>query len=279
MKQEFFDLDESWRLLAEALAAESMEARVVVWNDPVEWSSWDLVLANYMWGYVADRDPFLDWVRHVTSVTTLVNSEKVLRWNSDKRHMNQLAAAEVPTVPTKFVQPGGRWELPPQAFVVKPSVGSGGIDAARYDPGEARSAQAHVDRLHAAGQTVMVQPYQTAIDGEGETNLVFLGGTYSHAVRKIAAMHGKEAGERPWEQEVVTRAEATTEQRAVAEAALRTVYDQAGPIIYGRVDLVPGPDQRPRVLEVELVEPSLFLDLEPAAAALLASALRKGIQQ
>ncbi len=272
---EFVDLDDGWPALHTALAAVGFEARVAVWDDPqVNWSRFDLVVAMYMWGYVTFREAFFGWAEEVETVTGLVNSAAHMGWNSDKTYLADLAALGIPVVPTTWARPGEPWAPPAGDYVIKPTVASGGLGAARYRAGSRDAAEAHVRRLHQAGQTVMAQPYQRSVDIDGETALVFLGDRFSHAVNKSALL-AVDAGEidRLWEQEVITPTKATPGQRVVAETVMGAVVARLGPTAYARVDLVDDDQGHPRVLEVELVEPSLFLATAEGSALRLADVL------
>ena len=135
------------------------------------------------------RDDFLAWA---SSVPRLANPADVIEWNTDKRYLGELAAAGLPVVPTTWLSPGDVVVLPGSGrHVLKPAVGAGSLDAAAFsmhDAHEAAVAQAHVARLLATHQTVMVQPYLDAIDEHGETGLIFIGGEFSHAVNKSAML-------------------------------------------------------------------------------------------
>jgi hypothetical protein len=266
------DLDDGWPGLRRAVAALGLEPSVVFWDDPaVAWDSYDTVVCIYTWGYVVRRAHFLAWVDRVAAVTGLVNSAAVLHWNSDKTYLADLDAAGIPIVPTTWVPPGGRWRPPSDDYVIKPSVASGGIGAARYVTQTLEVAERHVHALHDDGFTVMVQPYQPAVDRAGETALVFLDGAFSHAVGKGALLRA-DVGvtERLWEQQVIVAVAPNEDQRTVAENVMGMVAHRFGPTGYGRVDLVDGHDGHPLVLELELVEPSLFLAHAPGAAHALA---------
>ena len=272
---EALDLDAGWPLLRDAAAAAGLAPSVAVWDDPgVDWTAFALVVVIYTWGYVTRRGRFLAWASAVARQTALVNPEPVLRWNSDKAYLADLAAAGVPTVPTTWVPPGAAWQPPARDYVVKPAVASGGIGAARFVARGVEAAREHVADLHRAGQTALVQPYLPAVDGEGETALVFLGGRFSHAVRKQGVL---EADVGPifglWERQVVAPRAVRADQLAVAEGALRAVRARVGPAAYARVDVVDAGDGRLVVMEVELIEPMLFLDLAPDAAPRLAAVL------
>jgi glutathione synthase/RimK-type ligase-like ATP-grasp enzyme len=268
---EALDLDAGWPLLRDAVAAAGLEPAVVSWEDPaVDWAEVDLVVANYTWGYVTRRERFLAWAAAVARRTRLVNPEPVLRWNSDKAYLAELAAAGVPTVPTTRVPAGAAWDPPARDYVVKPSVSSGGIEAVRYVDSAVDTARRHVERLHAAGQTVLVQPYLPAVDAGGETSLVWFGERFSHAVAKGPVLE-PDAG--PvfglWERQALAVRAPREDQLALAERALAA----AGATAYARVDVVDDADGRPVVMELELVEPSLFLHLVPEAAPRFAAEL------
>jgi glutathione synthase/RimK-type ligase-like ATP-grasp enzyme len=272
----FLELDDGWPSLRAALVVAGLEPHVTVWDDPtVAWHTYDLVVSMFAWGYVTRRREFVSWAETVTGRTRLVNSADVLRWNSDKVYLADLDAAGIPVIPTVWVHPGESWHPPSDDYVVKPSVASGGIGAARYVAQSVEMADRHVRRLHDAGQTVMVQAYQPSIDATGETALVFLGDRYSHAVSKAALLQ-PDAGltEGLWEREVISPIEARSDQRLLAETVMHAVVRRFGPTGYARVDVVDDDNAQPRVLEVELVEPSLFLTTAPGSARRLAAVLQ-----
>jgi hypothetical protein len=157
-----------WPLLRHALGAEGVDASTEVWTDPdVRWPTFDLVVAN------GARD-------------NIHRPDEFLRWSLDKRYLAALAAAGVPTVPTTWLEPDHPIDpetdlaLPHGEFVIKPAISGGGFETARYGDGETGAARAHLGRLLDAGRTVMIQPYQAAVDTLGEVGLVFLAGQFNH---------------------------------------------------------------------------------------------------
>jgi glutathione synthase/RimK-type ligase-like ATP-grasp enzyme len=248
----------------EALASRGIEAFSAVWDDgSVDWGRLDLVVVRSTWDYPARRDAFLAWAE---SVPRILNAPDVLRWNTDKRY---LAALGPQTIPTNFLEPGRPFVVPGFPFAIKPSVGAGSIGAARYDAGDER-AREHVARLHAAGQTVMVQPYVEAVDHEEELALHFVGGEFSHAIRKAALLpRGGEPGQGLFVEERISSAEPSDEELELAERTLEAVPFARRELLYARVDLLPGPV----VLEVELTEPSLYLAYGEGAADRFADAI------
>jgi glutathione synthase/RimK-type ligase-like ATP-grasp enzyme len=192
-------------------------------------------------------------------VPRILNSTRVFRWNTDKRYLATLALDMVPTV---FLQPGDHFMTPEAPFVVKPSIGAGSIGAARYDAGDER-AHDHVRNLHAAGKTVIVQPFLEAVDHAGEIALHYLDGVFSHAVRKAAMLpRGGDPGAGLFVEERISAAEPSPEELDLAEQTLDAVPFEREELLYARVDLLPGPV----LLEVELTEPSLYLGYAEGAA-------------
>ncbi|WP_158889979.1 hypothetical protein [Amycolatopsis anabasis] len=249
------------------------------WDDPeTDFAAAEVVVLRATWDYPDRRAEFLDWCE---SVPALRNAAPVVRWNTDKAYLADLIAAGVPAVPTELVEPGAAARWPDREFVLKPSIGVGSIGAARFAPGEADAAAAHLARLHDAGQTALLQPYQSAVDSSGETALVFFGGVYSHAFAKGAMLTGSTVdGSGLYVAEELGAAEPAAAERKLAEDALDAAADLLGilraELLYARVDVVRGDDGAPVVLELELAEPSLgFGQADRGAPLRFASAVRQ----
>jgi glutathione synthase/RimK-type ligase-like ATP-grasp enzyme len=275
------DLDDDLPALTAALGARRIAHEVVLWDDPgVDWARFDLAVVRSVWDYVHRRGDFLAWAERTAATTRLVNPPAHLRWSSDKRYLADLAAAGVPVTPTAVAAPGEAVAWPDAGqVVVKPTVSAGSIDTARYrmidggsDDGRA-AAEAHVARLHAAGRVAMVQPYLEAVEGErGETALVFLEGRLSHACRKGPMLvPGLAIVGDLFVEEDIRPATPTAAELAVAGAALAAI--PGGPSLYARVDVIPDAAGDPVVLELELVEPSLFLRYAEGGADRVAAAI------
>ena len=281
--QEFPQLDDEDRLVIPELGALGIDAVPAVWDDvDVDWSAFDAVVLRETWDYSDRRPEFVAWLRRVSAVTLLLNPASVVEWNTDKRYLRDLDAAGVPIVPTEFLEPGAdvdAWSPPAgyADFVVKPAVSAGSRDTMRYAvDGPLDDARAHVQRLLDDGRTVMVQPYLDAVDTEGETALLFLGGAFSHAIRKGPLLVRGVEGERVeglFVQEQIDPREPTDDQHAVARAVVAAIPGGLDAVLYARVDLIPGPGGRPQLLELELAEPSLFLSHSAGAPARLAQAI------
>mgnify|MGYP000060578210 CR=1 FL=1 len=267
-------LDEDLGPLGAALGRLGLSSEVVVWDDPaVDWHKFSRVIVRSTWDYPARHAAFLAWAGSIGG-GRLHNRLAVLRWNTDKRYMIDLAAAGVAVVPTEWCVPGTKPRLPGQGFVVKPAIGGGSVGAKRFAADEHAAAMAHVGQLHAGGQVAMIQPYQTAVDTVGETALLFFNGEYSHAIRKAALLVPAMTmvGDGLYAAETITPAVASEAQMAVARAALAAVPFAEAPL-YARVDLVPDERGAPRILELELCEPSVFLEFGAGAADRFAGAI------
>lgn len=264
-------------VLLPALAAAGCSAEWIVWDDPsAPVADADLVVLRATWDYAPRRDEFLRWC---SSVPRLLNAQDVVRWNTDKAYLLDLAAAGLPIVPTELVRPGESARWPDGAFVVKPSVGAGSRGARRFAAGEFDAASEHLAGLHATGHSALVQPYQSTVDTDGETALVFVSGKYSHAFVKGAMLTGTGMDASGlFVEETVHAVEPSPEVLQFSEQAMDAAVGVLGierhSLLYARVDVVRGADG-PLLLELELAEPSLGLRLAgPEASARLAEAIR-----
>lgn len=273
--------DEDEPLLITALESAGLRARSVIWDNPTtDWSTFGSVVVRSTWDYSLRRREFLAWADRVGS-ERLRNSAEVLWWNTDKVYLRALARRGVAIVPTTWIAPdSNEVTLPavsPQTgeYVVKPSVSAGSRDTARYVAGQDEDATDHIRRIQQSGRFAMVQPYIASVDATGETALVYIDGSFSHAVRKApllpAAGHATIDG--LFASEKITPQEPTASQRTVADHIVAVAQSLLGGLIYARVDLVDCPDGTPLLLELELSEPSLFLTHAPGSADRLAAAI------
>ena len=271
----FPDLWDDDVLLRDALIARGVAAEAVRWDDPAaDWSGYDLSVLRSPWDYVPRRDEFVAWAHRVPR---LLNPAPVVEWNTDKRYLGELIAAGLPVTPTDYVAPGETWTAPDDGeWVVKPTVSAGSQDTGRYRLPEQRDlARAHVDRLTGAGRIAMIQPYLEAVDTVGETALMFFADPsgsliFSHAIRKGAMLTGPDVGTIDPGSEHITPRKPSESELTVAGRVL----DKAPKgLLYARVDVIPGPDWSPLLVELELTEPSLFLREAPGAAEHLAEAI------
>ena len=273
--------DDDLPLLAAALEELGAAVTTPVWDDPaVDWAATDLAVVRSTWDYTTRRSQFVAWAERVSEMTELRNPAAVLRWNTDKRYLAELGAAGVPVVPTTFATTAEEVVLPEALeVVVKPSVSAGSRDTARYrtDRPERRAqATAHAMQIIGSGRTAMIQPYLARIDAVGETALAVVGGAVSHTLVKRPLLRpGAAPRTEPFAPEELEARSPTEAELTAADAALGACRDllDGAPLLYARVDLIPGPDGTPRLLELELTEPSLFHAHVPGSAARFAQAI------
>jgi glutathione synthase/RimK-type ligase-like ATP-grasp enzyme len=280
------DLDDDLAPLSTALAETGSDCSIVAWDDAnADWAAFDLVLLRSPWDYTQRLPEFLDWLQRAAAQTMLLNPYEVVRWNTDKHYLSDLAAASVAIVPSAFVEPGESAAAALNAFlaahaqarelVVKPAIGAGSRDARRHARTDRAAALAHIDQLLYQGRSVLLQPYLDRVDEQGETALIFFDGVFSHAIRKGPLLRAGEDATRALfaTEHIVAR----TPDAAELALAVRTLgaVPFAGPLLYARVDLIRAGDGAPCVLELELAEPSLFFATATGSAARFAQAIRR----
>ncbi|MDI9238745.1 hypothetical protein QLQ15_07430 [Lysobacter sp. LF1] len=281
-------LDDDLAPLLDACAARGFAVQVRAWDDPtVAWSRFDAALLRSPWDYTQRLDEFLAWCTRVSTQTRLINPLPVVRWNTDKHYLAELEARGVPVVATRFVEP----EVEPlpelQAFlaahadaaefVVKPTVGAGSKDAQRYSRTQEFAAANHMARLLDADRSAMLQPYLASVDELGETALMYFAGEFSHAIRKGPLLRPDE-GPTPhlFAAEAITARSPEPDEFALAQRVMDAGVDALqldAPPLYARVDLIRDADGHPRLLELELCEPSLFFAHAPGSAGRFADRL------
>jgi len=269
--------------LALALEEKCASAEFLVWDDAaVEWDHYDLVVLRSPWDYTGRRDEFLGWADSVG--LRLRNSAGLLRWNSDKRYLADLDGVGVPTVQTQFVAPGDEPDELRGEVVVKPTVSAGARDTGRFGPASHHAALELISKIGANGGTAMVQPYLASVDDRGETAILLVAGTVSHVLRKAAVLGADEvapmrvggfpAAEAMFRSDLVVVGTATAAEHALAERVLAEVSERFGaPPLYARVDMLAGAQGEPVLLELEAVEPSLYLATSDGAAERFAKAI------
>src|SRR5215218_2590983 len=259
------------RRLIAAFAERGVDAEPVAWTDRhIDWDAYDAAVLRSTWDYVDDARHFLDVMAAIErSRCLLLNPADAVRWNVDKRYLDDLDRLGVPIVPlvrgmradaariqASITQAG--WD----ELVLKPAVGVGGSGVVRANA----ASLPHVLDALTPDTEVMVQPFVDAVLDEGELSFIFIGGALSHVLRKRPARgdfraHGIYGG-------TVVAAAAPGDDLAQLEAIVaRLPFD----LLYARIDVV-RVDGRLAVLELELVEPMLYFDLAPGSAGRLADA-------
>jgi hypothetical protein len=263
------DFDEA--PLVAALHTAGVASRVLAWDDPAAqpgFAAASVCVLRSTWNYVPKYAEFLPWIDACAAVTQLWNPAPVVRWNSHKRYLLELEARGIPIVPTRLVPAGvvpplaeliGDWEQ----VVVKPAVSAGSLNTIRVRRDALPQGDAH---LLAMKRDMLVQRYEPAVEGYGERSLIWIDGAFTHAVRK----NPRFADDGEYVSELAVPI--ADDERALAERVLAAAPQ---PLLYARVDLVRDPQGRPRLMELELIEPSLFFAQHRPAAARLAAAIAR----
>lgn len=266
-------------LLIEALARQGLSAVRVDWaRDDVDWSAFRTAVLRTTWDYFDRFSEFMAWLERVEPLTRLCNSAEIVRWNLDKHYLHDLAARGVPVVPSRFLERGEPASLIDllgetgwTEAVIKPCVSGAARHTYRVDRSTAAAVQQLLDPLLAL-ESFLLQPFVADVVTSGEDTLVAIAGRVTHGLRKKAKpgdfrVQDDHGG-------TVHPLEPSAEQVAFAERALAACV----PIpAYGRVDMVRLDDGSLAVMELELVEPELWLRLHPPAADALAAAIAAGL--
>jgi glutathione synthase/RimK-type ligase-like ATP-grasp enzyme len=263
------------RLLREALASRGLSSVRIDWASPdVDWSKYRCLVFRTTWDYFDRFAEFTAWLRRVEPQAVLCNPAATVRWNMDKHYLADLEARGMPVVPSRYVERGSTatlGELLADAgwsdAVVKPCVSGAARHTYRVNAASAPSVEPTFRRLLAA-ESLLLQPFQRDVTRIGEDALMVFGGRYTHAVRKVAKpgdfrvqddFGGTVHDHTPTDEQVELA------ERAVAACELLPAY--------GRVDLVRDNEDRWAVMELELIEPELWLRNHPPAAAAFAAAI------
>lgn len=268
--------DWAWAYDVEAAALErggiAVDARP--WTDPGDLSDVDLVLPLVAWGYQTEAsrwDQLLDRLEQERAVA--VNSVPLLRWNSHKSYLAELGSQGVPTVPTIIADHFDEAALADARaqfgdhLVIKPPVSASAYGTHRLGPGDAAPADS-------CGRAMMVQPFQRSVIDEGEYSLMLFDGQFSHAIVKRA-----KAGDYRVQPHLGGTESACAVPDGALEVALAALAAAPATAAYARVDLIRLDDGQLGVIELELIEPSLWLQRAPDQGASFAAAIAARARQ
>lgn len=254
--------------LAAALEAAGIRHEALAWDDPTsDWGRAKLTLLRSTWNYPQAPEAFAGWAGRVAERSELWNPLPVVRWNLHKRYLIELDRQGIPTCPTRLVERGSTAPLAGLVdgdCVVKPAVSAASFRTLKVTADNAEEGEAHLRAL-AAERDVLVQPYLPSVEDHGERALVWVDGAVTHAVRKTPRFSGEDEA-------VSGPVPIAAAERELAERAIAAIGER---VLYARVDVAPGPDGTPVVMELELLEPSLFFTQGPEALERFVSALSR----
>jgi glutathione synthase/RimK-type ligase-like ATP-grasp enzyme len=267
------------RLLLAPLAQRNIRAGPAIWSDPSRnWSTYDAVVIRSCWDYHLQPEKFLHWIADLEARQVPVfNSTDIIRWNADKTYLRDLETQGIAVVPTLWPEAGNRLSLDDTLreiawakAVVKPRVSATAYRTQFVTTDNALSAQALFDDLR-QGPGVMLQKFMDGITTEGEWSLMFFAGAFSHAVIKRP-----KPGDFRVQNDFGGTAQPADPPPHVLAAATKAV-ESVPPTLYARVDGVVDQDQF-RLMELELIEPALFLSEHQAAPARFAEAITQALK-
>lgn len=272
--------DKDLQLAFDALVALGVDVEIHNWDDAaVDWKRFVAAIVRSPWDYHRRFEEFMTWLKHVSTCTQVHNRADVIAWNLDKIYLRECADAGVPVISTLFVQSTDDISddvvgLLRKDVVVKPTVSAGSNNTERFR-NDFDSALAFLHSVLALGKVAMVQPYQSAIDEQDETALVYFNGKFSHAFRKGAILStGTNVKNGLFVVEDISPREPTSAQRELGDKVmwfLRSRWGEAP--LYARVDTVPSDDGQPTVIEIEMAEPSFFFHTAAGLAQRFADAV------
>jgi hypothetical protein len=266
-------------------AASLLDADFQSWDDPdVDWSRYDRVVLRSVFTYQHRVDAFLDWCLTV-GADRLRNSPELAAFTADKRYLAELSA---PTIPTIFVGAGDPLPDLLGEVVVKPNVSAGARDTGRFSPATHDQAVALIERIRARGGIALVQPYFAHVDLDGETAFVFFRGELSHVLRKRAVLRPDEVApvaregfarelsvaQAMLESDLVFASHAAPAEHSLAERVSAEIAARFGTPLFLRVDLVRDGRDAPILMEIEAIDPLLYLASSPGASRRFAAAVR-----
>jgi hypothetical protein len=281
----------------EILRKRGYNCSVADWRDSTfPFQSSRLVVLRSTWDYHLHHSEFMAWLKSLASHSILKNSWELVQWNSDKRYLRDLSARGIDCVPTYYIEEGAEQvtrsalaeilaslsgsspasstatiattvSSSSSKVVVKPSIGLSTFGVKKFDLSTAAGEDAaleHINQL-ARDYCVMVQPFLAEVESYGERALAFIAGEFSHAIRKTAFQHLAVAGEAG-----EAMVPASADEIAFGYKTLAALSEKP---LYARVDIIPDANGALRLLELELIEPSLFLKLAEGASAKMADAV------
>ncbi len=263
------------RLIAEALEAKGLKVYRTSWDDAAfDWATTRVALFRTTWDYFHRAKEFSAWLDRVQHRTQLINPIETIRWNMDKHYLQDLADKGVPIVPTVFIEVGEYRSLQEivkatgwPRLILKPAI-SGGARHTYKMTGDEVAAHESVFRQLIAAEAMLLQPFMDLVESRGEVSHMVFGGRYSHSVLKRA-----KAGDFRVQDDFggsVSDYQASPEEIAFAENVVAQC--DAMPV-YARVDVMWDNNARPVLVELEMIEPELWMRKQPQSARLFADAV------
>ncbi len=269
------DFDPEHAPIQEALSARGLSSEVVAWDAPYDWAAPRACVLRSTWDYHLRREEFLAWADLISQRTRLFNPAHVVRWNTHKGYLRELERRGVPVLPTEWVSAASLslaqlcerrgW----RELVVKPAVSAGAYRTKRFGADQLEEAQRWLGALSESGD-VLVQPYAPQVETSAERSILWIDGALTHAAKRppVLAAHAPPL-------DAIEPVDISSQEELFAHRVVAPWKDE---LLYARVDYVLDDTGEPRLMELELVEPSLFLRLHPRAADQLAHGIARRLR-
>lgn len=269
------ELDSDNALLIPALAERGLRARPVVWNAPeMGWSQPQMTVIRATWDYHHQRADFLTWAEHVASLNALWNPLDILRWNTHKFYLRDLEEQGIPIVPTLWLEQGAQVNLASlmmqhnwSRVILKPAVSASAHATLLITSESVEAGQAHLEQ-YLPGNDMLLQPFLSTVTSSRERSLIFIDGVFTHAIERAPALNLDASAE----DRLITAQE---DELSLSQRLLTLLPTQP---LYARVDLIHDEAGMLRLMELELVEPGLWLALAPHAVEHFADAIARKVK-
>lgn len=266
--------------LFDALKSAQIEFQICVWSDTVDWSQYDICLLRSVWDYHEKSTAFMTWVHQTSQVTKIMNPSEVIEWNSNKNYLKALSEHHINIAPTLWLKQHSQTPLEdainqlPESdtYFLKPTIGADSSGTHRFMPKALEAAQTHLNQW-IVKHDMMLQSYLPSVESYGEVSAIYFGGDFSHAIRKIPVNGDYRVQDTFGAKDIAHTLDG--DEFKATEAANTFINKKFGKLAYARIDLLKGDHGQVFVNELELIEPSLFLQHGPNAAELFVTKIVK----
>ena len=257
------------------LARRGITVDTIPWDRPgVDWRQYALVVIRSTWDYQHHPQRFLATLEGIERLgVRLENGSEIARWNMPKTYLRELAARGIETVPTFWREGLAPGELLPlfqelrsEEAVIKPVMSANAQGAWRLDANSARELAPEIE-AYFAQRPLMLQPFERGIVEEGEFSMMYFNGVHSHSILKVPKQ-----GDFRVQEEHGSEIRAIAPEPALLDAGNAAIAAAGGRLLYARADFVRCDDVF-RLMELELVEPAIYLRTDPGAPERFAEAV------
>ncbi len=266
-------------MLSEALKGYGYDTHIICWdNADINWKNIRFCIIRSTWDSFFRHKEFLNWAERISKWTNLWNPLYVIKWNINKKYLIDLSNRGVKCVSTQLVASNNVEDLKEEIFqfdykkvVIKPAVSLGALDTYYMDIDDPISYESNIDNINSmllAGE-ILLQPYLPSVKIEGELSLIYIGGHFSHAIEKHPAPSDFRV------QEIYGGKYKIVEPDKISLDTAEQAFKEIGfeRLLYARVDLIKDDNGLPLIIELEFIDPDLFLQYHKIAVKYFADAI------